>query len=49
MILDACAKREVEDAVRLIAEDIENSRSIILGLRADDRPKKRLLIGASGY
>jgi DNA-binding GntR family transcriptional regulator len=48
-ILDACAKREVEEAVRLIAEDIENSRAIILGLRADDPPKKRLLIGASGY
>jgi DNA-binding GntR family transcriptional regulator len=48
LILDACAKRDVDEAVRLIAEDVESSRAIILGLRADDRSKKTLLIGSIG-
>lgn len=33
-VLDACLRRDTEDAARLIAEDIETSRSITLGLRA---------------
>ena len=31
-ILDACARRDAETAVRLITDDIESSRAIILGL-----------------
>jgi DNA-binding GntR family transcriptional regulator len=41
-ILSACAKRDGDEAVRLIAEDIERSRAIILGLRADGQPQKYL-------
>jgi DNA-binding GntR family transcriptional regulator len=47
-ILDACARHDEDEAVRLIAEDIETSRAIILGLRVDDRPKMSLLIGSIG-
>lgn len=32
-ILDACAQRDAEEAVRLVTEDVENSRAIILGLK----------------
>ena len=47
-ILDACAKREVEDAVGLIAEDIENSRAIILGLPSASVPVRNSLARAIG-
>ena len=33
-ILDECARRNADEAVRLIAEDIERSRAIVLGLRS---------------
>jgi DNA-binding GntR family transcriptional regulator len=33
-VLDACQRRDAEEAARFIAEDIEASRSITLGLRA---------------
>jgi DNA-binding GntR family transcriptional regulator len=36
-ILDACVERNAEEAVRLICEDIERSRAIILGLRPEGR------------
>jgi DNA-binding GntR family transcriptional regulator len=36
-ILDECTRRNADEAVRLIAEDIERSRTIILGLRSTGR------------
>ncbi len=42
-ILNACAKRDADEAVRLIAEDIERSRAIILGLRTDSQPQKSMV------
>ena len=33
-ILTSCAKRDTEEALRLVTEDIESSRSITLGLKA---------------
>jgi DNA-binding GntR family transcriptional regulator len=49
VILDACARGDVEQAVQLIEDDIETSRAIILGVRGPDRSKKALLLGAVGY
>ena len=42
-ILDACDERNADEAVRLICEDIERSRAIILGLRPAGHAHARLL------
>jgi DNA-binding GntR family transcriptional regulator len=47
-ILDACAERNIDEAVRLIAEDIERSRAIVLGLRPERRPQHQPLVEPLG-
>ena len=43
-ILDACAKRDVKEATRLIVEDIETSRAMALGIKPGRKGARRLSV-----